>query len=59
MVRGPLKEWAEDLIKEEKLISQGYINHESSKYMEMHQAEVMIIHQIWSILMFQSWLEAE
>ena len=60
-LRGPLKEWAEDLIKEEKLISQGYINHEKVRNIwEMHQSRSYdYTSQIWSILMFQCWLEAE
>ena len=51
----------EDLIKEEKLISQGYINHEKVRNIwEMHQSRSYdYTSQIWSILMFQSWLEAE
>jgi len=60
-LRGPLKEWAEDLINEEKLIRQGYINHKKVRNIwEMHQSRSYdYTSQIWSILMFQCWLEAE
>jgi asparagine synthase (glutamine-hydrolysing) len=60
-LRGPLKEWAEDLINEEKLIRQGYINHKKVRNIwEMHQSRSYdYTSQIWSILMFQCWLEAQ
>lgn len=58
-LRGPLREWAESLLSEEKLDSGGYFHstpiriiwnqHLSGKYDWTDR--------IWSILMFQSWLE--
>jgi asparagine synthase (glutamine-hydrolysing) len=58
-LRGPLKDWAEDLMDEEKLIKQGFLNHTTVR-------QAWILHlsgkndytsRIWSILMFQSWLD--
>ena len=60
-LRGPLKEWAEELMRREKLISQGYIDHEKVLNLwEMHLSRKYDHTSIiWSVLMFQSWLEAE
>ncbi len=60
-LRGPLREWAEELMSEEKLIKQGYINHNKVRDLwEMHLSQKYDHTSIiWSILMFQSWLEAE
>ena len=58
-LRGPLKDWAEDLMDEEKLIKQGFLNHTTVR-------QAWILHlsgkndytsRIWSVLMFQSWLD--
>lgn len=58
-LRGPLREWAESLLSEEKLDLEGYF----------HSKQIRIIwnqhlsgrydwtDRIWSILMFQSWLD--
>jgi asparagine synthase (glutamine-hydrolysing) len=60
-LRGPLKDWAEDLMDEEKLIKQGFLNHTTVR-------QAWILHlsgkndytsRIWSVLMFQSWLESQ
>lgn len=58
-LRGPLKEWAEDLINENKIIKQGFLNHKNvSKIWELHMSgNADYTARIWSILMFQSWLE--
>ena len=58
-LRGPLKEWAEDLIEEKKVISQGFLNHKNvRKIWELHvSGNADYTARIWSILMFQSWLE--
>jgi asparagine synthase (glutamine-hydrolysing) len=60
-LRGPLKDWAEELLNPEKLISQGYIDHEKvTEIWEMHLSRNFDeTPKIWSILMFQSWLEAQ
>ena len=58
-LRGPLRDWAEDLINEERLQSEGYLNstliretwkqHLSNRY---HWPL-----ELWSVLMFQAWLD--
>ena len=58
-LRGPLFDWAENLINEERLLSEGYLNatliretwqqHLSKRYDWPHE--------LWSVLMFQAWLD--
>ncbi len=60
-LRGPLREWAEELLNEQRLEKEGYLNpkpiieiwrqHLSGKY--DYSA------RLWAILMFQAWLELE
>ena len=60
-LRGPLKDWAENLLDERKLKEDGLLNHklirkkwkEHSEYSRNWQSE------LWGILMFQEWLENE
>jgi len=58
-LRGPLREWAEELLNEQRLEKEGYLNpqpiieiwrkHLSGKY--------DYAARLWAILMFQAWLE--
>jgi len=58
-LRGPLVDWVESLINEERLQSEGYLNstliretwkqHLSNRYDWPHE--------LWSVLMFQAWLD--
>jgi asparagine synthase (glutamine-hydrolysing) len=60
-LRGPLKEWASDLLNEDRLKKEGFFNVElvKEKWME-HQLGVRNWqYQLWPILMFQLWLEGE
>jgi len=60
-LRGPLKEWGEDLLNEEKLRADGYFHVDAvkEKWLE-HQLGVRNWqYQLWPILMFQLWLEGE
>ena len=60
-IRGPLKEWSEDLLSEESLGRQGLFNvdlvrktwkdHLSKKYNNQYK--------LWSVLMFQTWEDNE
>jgi asparagine synthase (glutamine-hydrolysing) len=58
-LRGPLRSWAEELINEDRIRAEGYLNFE-------HISRIWTEHQngwrdhtakLWSILMFQAWLE--
>ena len=55
---GPLKEWAGDLLSSESLRSSGLLNESAIRALwdEHVSGRVRHHHQIWTILMFQSWL---
>ena len=56
-LRGPLREWAEDLLQPSRLKSEGYLHAESIRQCwDEHLAGADRRHQLWSVLMFQSWL---
>ena len=58
-LKGPLKEWAEELLDETRLRSQGFFYPEVVR--QMWSEHLMGIHnwqsQLWAVLMFQAWLE--
>ncbi|SVC80052.1 uncharacterized protein METZ01_LOCUS332906, partial [marine metagenome] len=58
-LRGPLRDWAEDLLNQEKLQSQGYLNSTLIKEIwQQHLSERYDwSHHLWSVLMFQAWLD--
>ena len=58
-LRGPLKEWAEALIDSSRLKHDGYFNAELVTNMwDKHLNKSRNYgHHLWSILMFQAWLE--
>jgi asparagine synthase (glutamine-hydrolysing) len=58
-LRGPLRDWAESLISEERLLSDGYLR---SVPIRQAWAEHLCGNRdhsakLWSVLMFQTWLE--
>ena len=57
-LRGPLREWAESLLDEKKLIDEGFFdpNIISKKWHEHLSGERNWQTQLWDVLMFQSWL---
>ena len=57
-LRGPLKNWACDLLSESLIKRQGYLNSDSvSKIMKLHlNGNQDNSSQLWTILMWQSWL---
>ena len=58
-LRGPLREWAEDLINPEKLRNQGFFIPEKvqTKWIEHLDERRDWSSQLWSVLMFQAWLD--
>lgn len=58
-LRGPLREWGESLLDEQKLRSQGFLNPEPIRKMwEEHVAGKRRWHYyLWDVLMFEAWLE--
>jgi asparagine synthase (glutamine-hydrolysing) len=58
-LRGPLRDWAEELLDEKRMKEEGYLNpfpvqkrwHEHKKNQKNWQ------YPLWNILMFQAWLE--
>jgi asparagine synthase (glutamine-hydrolysing) len=58
-LRGPLREWAETLLSEDRLIREGYFhpNIIRTKWAEHLSGNKNLQSQLWTVLMFQSWLE--
>ena len=59
-LRGPLKEWASDLLSHDRIQSDGYLRYEpiARKWAEHLNSERDWSGDIWSVLMFQAWLDA-
>jgi asparagine synthase (glutamine-hydrolysing) len=59
-LRGPLREWAEELLNESKIEKDGFLNQKRIRQIwEEHlSGKKNWQHQLWNILMFQSWLHA-
>lgn len=60
-LRGPLREWGEGLVTEERLRTEGFFDAAPVREAWLrHQAsEGAFGTRLWSVLMFQSWLENE
>ena len=60
-LRGPLREWAEDLISKERLSKEGFFEVEMihERWNEHLSGKRNWEQSLWSVLMFQSWLESQ
>ncbi len=58
-LRGPLREWAEELLDKNKLNQQGYLNSElvHGKWREHLSGKRNWQYYLWDVLMFQAWHE--
>jgi len=59
-LKGSLQEWAENLLSEQKLKNGGYFDvKQVRKVLEQHSSgEKNQQYQLWSVLMFQAWLDS-
>jgi asparagine synthase (glutamine-hydrolysing) len=58
-LRGPLKDWAENLLDEKRLQEEGYFNSKliREKWTEHLGGKKNCHNQLWDVLMFQAWKE--
>jgi asparagine synthase (glutamine-hydrolysing) len=58
-LRGPLRDWAEDLLSEKRLSSQGFFRPAPIRQLwQAHLEQRQSTHYLlWDILMFQAWLD--
>ena len=59
-LRGPLRNWAEVLLDEKRIRNEGFLNETMvGNSWQMHLAgRGHEEHNLWAVLMFQSWLES-
>ena len=59
-LRGPLRDWAEDLLSESRLRAEGYSTPSRSGPMARASGrDAQLAYPLWNVLMFQAWLAHE
>lgn len=60
-LRGPLRDWAEALLDEDRLTHEGYLDPKPIRaaWLRHQRGEASFGYRLWSVLMFQAWLEHE
>lgn len=55
-LRGPLRDWAEDLLSRDALSSDGILNPDPIRYMwDLHLSGRNFQYPLWNVLMYQAW----
>lgn len=59
-LRGPLRDWAEALLDDGRLRAEGYFEPDAiRRAWRGHVKGENNQHKLWTVLMFESWLEAQ